>query len=51
MEITNQRVSEVREVLALGWTHFEDAMQMALALSSRLDRSFRLDRIITSDKK
>ena len=45
VEITTQGGKEVKQAFALGWTDFEDAMQMASA------QSFAADRIITLDKK
>jgi len=45
VDITSQSSKEVRDAFALGWTDFEDAMQMASAKTSGADR------IITLDKK
>ena len=45
MDITAQTAQEVREAFALGWTDFEDAMQMTSAKSAG---AFNL---ITLDKK
>lgn len=45
VEIASQGPKEVRDAFSLGWTDFEDAMQMASAKNSRVDR------IITLDKK
>jgi len=45
VDITSQTLAEVKEAFALGWTDFEDAMQMASAKTSGADR------IITLDKK
>jgi predicted nucleic acid-binding protein len=45
VEITSQGAREVRDAFSLGWTDFEDAMQMASAKNAGADR------IITLDKK
>ena len=45
MELTSQGPAEVRDAFALGWSDFEDAMQMASAKNSHADK------IITLDKK
>jgi predicted nucleic acid-binding protein len=45
VEITSQGAKEVRDAFSLGWTDFEDAMQMASAKNSGADK------IITLDKK
>ncbi len=45
MEIVGQGAAEVKDAFALGWTDFEDSMQMASALNAKCDK------IITLDKK
>jgi predicted nucleic acid-binding protein len=45
VDITSQTSKEVRDAFALGWTDFEDAMQMASAKNAEADK------IITLDKK
>ncbi|WP_114751618.1 type II toxin-antitoxin system VapC family toxin [Pleomorphovibrio marinus] len=44
VEISPQSQKEVREALALNWSDFEDAMQMASALSQGVDKIITLDR-------
>jgi len=44
VEISPQTQKEVREGLALNWSDFEDAMQMASALSQGVDKIITLDR-------
>jgi len=42
--ITPQTQKEVREGLAYNWSDFEDAMQMASAISQGVDKIITLDR-------
>nr|WP_194778354.1 PIN domain-containing protein [Pararhodonellum marinum] len=44
VEISPQGQNEVREALALNWSDFEDAMQMASAKSQKVDKIITLDR-------
>jgi predicted nucleic acid-binding protein len=44
VEICPQTQKEVRDALALNWSDFEDAMQMASALSQGVDKIITLDR-------
>ncbi len=44
VEISPQTQKEVREGLALNWSDFEDAMQMASAISQVVDKIITLDR-------
>lgn len=44
MQITQQGADEVKNALALGWTDFEDAMQMVSAQNSEVDRIISLDK-------
>lgn len=44
VEITSQTAKEVRDAFSLGWSDFEDAMQMASAKNSGADRIVTLDR-------
>lgn len=44
VEISPQSQKEVRETLALNWSDFEDAMQMASATSQGVDKIITLDR-------
>ncbi|MDN3687540.1 type II toxin-antitoxin system VapC family toxin [Cyclobacterium jeungdonense] len=44
VEITPQTQKEVRESLAYNWSDFEDAMQMASAISQGVDKIITLDR-------
>lgn len=44
VEITPQTQKEVREGLAYNWSDFEDAMQMASAISQGIDKIITLDR-------
>ena len=44
VDITSQSAEEVRDAFSLGWTDFEDAMQMASAKNSGADRIITLDR-------
>lgn len=44
VEITPQTQKEVREGLAFNWSDFEDAMQMASAISQGVDKIITLDR-------
>jgi predicted nucleic acid-binding protein len=44
VEITTQGSKEVKDAFSLGWTDFEDAMQMASAKNSGADRIISLDK-------